>query len=259
MSIVSQAFVAAELQVDRVYAKGDKGKKVTTIQQWLSLNGENVMIDGVYGAATEAAVKSFQDERNLPITGSVDQKTMDQLVAPMTAVLKDIPVNGRTLPQMILAYADQHLKQHPREIGGQNMGPWVRLYMKGKEGKDWPWCAGFVSTIVAQAAKSCGKTMPFTPTFSCDVLAMEARKKSILFNDKQINTPAAPAAALAGSVFVRKRTPADWDHTGLVIQVNADHMVTIEGNTNDAGDREGYEVCKRRRDLKGKDFIRLDV
>ncbi len=259
MAVLSRAFIIDELRVDRVYGKGDRGKKVTAIQQWLSLNGENVVIDGVYGAATDAAVRSFQEERGLPGTGSVDQKTMDRLVAPMTTALQTIAAGGRTLPQMIVAYAEQHWKQHPREIGGQNMGPWVRLYMKGNEGKYWPWCAGFVSTVVAQAAASCGLQMPITPTFSCDVLALDARKRRLLFTEEQLGADPVSSAAFAGSIFVRKRTTQDWDHAGLVVAVNADHMVTIEGNTNDAGDREGYEVCRRRRDLKGKDYIKLSV
>lgn len=256
MAVMTQAFINTELKVDRDYVKGDKGRKVTVIQQWLSLNGHSVMVDGVFGAATEAAVKEFQAKKSLPEAGVVNQATMDKLVEPMLKAVKPIPAAGRTLPQMVIAYAQQHLAQNPREIGGQNMGPWVRLYMKGKEGKDWPWCAGFVSTVVAQAAESVGKSMPFTPTFSCDTLAMDARNKKILFTEKQLGEPGA-TAGFSGGIFIRKRTAQDWDHTGLIVTVHTDHMETIEGNTNDAGDREGYEVCKRRRDLKGKDYVKL--
>jgi hypothetical protein len=32
---------------------------------------------------------------------------------------------------------------------------------------------------------------------------------------------------------------------------------TIEGNTNDSGEREGFEVCARTRSYAGKDFVRL--
>jgi hypothetical protein len=44
-------------------------------------------------------------------------------------------------------------------------------------------------------------------------------------------------------------------HTGIVLEANNDFYHTIEGNTNDEGSREGYEVCKRIRGYKKKDFI----
>jgi hypothetical protein len=44
-------------------------------------------------------------------------------------------------------------------------------------------------------------------------------------------------------------------HTGLVVRAGQETFETIEGNTNDAGDREGYEVCQRVRGYAGKDFI----
>jgi hypothetical protein len=61
----------------------------------------------------------------------------------------------------------------------------------------------------------------------------------------------------AASVFLVRRTSTDWTHTGLVTQFHDDFFDTIEGNTNDDGNREGYEVCARSRGYKGKDFIRL--
>ena len=34
-----------------------------------------------------------------------------------------------------------------------------------------------------------------------------------------------------------------------------DVFLSIEGNTNDGGSREGHEVCRRIRSFKDKDFI----
>lgn len=47
-----------------------------------------------------------------------------------------------------------------------------------------------------------------------------------------------------------------WDHgggmghVGLVEALGPDLLHTIEGNTNDEGSREGYEVCRRQRHVK---------
>lgn len=52
-------------------------------------------------------------------------------------------------------------------------------------------------------------------------------------------------------------------HAGIVLFSNKENGIigTIEGNTNDDGSREGYEVCYRNRELgdhsKVKGFIRL--
>jgi len=54
----------------------------------------------------------------------------------MTKALEEISPNKKGLGQMVVAYAEQYLEQHPREVGGQNKGPWVRLYMEGNEGSD---------------------------------------------------------------------------------------------------------------------------
>ena len=53
-------------------------------------------------------------------------------------------------------------------------------------------------------------------------------------------------------VFLNMKTQFDWVHTGIVIGVDGDLIHTIEGNTNDEGSREGFEVCLRRRNFKTK-------
>lgn len=44
-------------------------------------------------------------------------------------------------------------------------------------------------------------------------------------------------------------------HTGIVERVEGNILHTIEGNTNDSGSREGYEVCRKTRDKKSKLII----
>jgi hypothetical protein len=47
-------------------------------------------------------------------------------------------------------------------------------------------------------------------------------------------------------------------HTGFVESVEGDKIHTIEGNTNDEGTREGYEVCRRIRKISSCiGFIRI--
>src|SRR6188472_3280728 len=91
------------------------GPDVKRIQEWLGLQGFGVRIDGHFGVATRSAVQAFQDARNLPGTGVVDEATFATLTAPMAQVLKKIEPAGRSLSEMVLAYAEQHLAVNPRE------------------------------------------------------------------------------------------------------------------------------------------------
>lgn len=233
---------------------GSSGYPARRVQEWLTLSGIGVMVDGLFGPATAAAVRVFQDREGLPVTGQVDQSTFERLVAPMTNAMRQIPDATAPLGPLVVAYALQHLQQAPREVGGQNRGPWVRLYMGGNEGVAWPWCAGFVTFILRQAAATLGTPLPFEPSYSCDLLAAHARTKKLFVGESQ---PPKRDRILPGSLFVVRRAVGDWDHTGIVVGADADAIRTIEGNTNDSGEREGYEVLARVRGYTGKDFLLL--
>ncbi|HPZ50343.1 MAG TPA: peptidoglycan-binding protein [Propionibacteriaceae bacterium] len=62
--------------------KGDTGEKVKDLQARLKqlawFSGD---VTGTYGDTTLAGVKGFQGKREIPVTGEVDQRTLDRLVA----------------------------------------------------------------------------------------------------------------------------------------------------------------------------------
>lgn len=235
-----------DLQLKKILKRGDRGGQVKLIQEWLSLHGQHVAIDQKFGPATQLAVKQFQVKSNLDASGIVDDETFQFLIAPITAALVEIPKNEITLGEMVMAYAKQHLAQHPREIGGQNRGPWVRLYMNGKEGEAWPWCAGFVCYCLRQACHTLNVSLPITPSYSCDLLAQSAKGKGrFVKRDK----------AGPGSLFLVNESANDWVHAGIVVSTSPETFTSIEGNTNDNGEREGYEVCSRTRGYNRMDFI----
>jgi len=166
--------------------KGNRGKKVRFAQGLLAVNRIYTAIDGGFGPATEFAVVNFQEDQNLPATGIIDEATFNALLAPITRAVNSIEPAGRTLGDMVLAYGEQHHRELPREVGGQNMGPWVQLYMKGNEGSEWPWCAGFVCFLLDQACKSLSIPMPLKESFSCDSLAAHAKDKGIFVTEARV-------------------------------------------------------------------------
>jgi len=107
-----------DLILDKSYKKGSKRNKVRLIQEWLCLNGLGVCVDGDFGAAMDYAVRLFQRREGLKVDGIVGKKTFSKLIQPMRNALKSIASNGKSLGQMVAAYAEQHLKANPREIGG---------------------------------------------------------------------------------------------------------------------------------------------
>lgn len=231
---------------------GDRGEDVRHVQEWLCLHGITVELDGRFGPATRGAVERFQADHHIKPTGIVAKETWSFLESPLTRATMLKPSIVSSLGQLNVAIARRHLAEHPREIGGQNMGPWVRHYMKGKEGVDYPWCAGFVCSVIRQACKVRGVKMPIPDTVSCDEIA----RHSYL----HMSIGGRPEEIKPGSVFLlkhRKRVE-DWIHTGIVTAMHNDHFETIEGNTNAAGQREGIDVRARVRAYGRIDFVSIN-
>jgi hypothetical protein len=209
-------------------------------------------MDGDFGPATEWAVSLFQRRRQHRESGQVDAATFALLCAPMAQAVTAPSSLPRTPRTAFVQLARQHLRAGAREVGGANRGPWVRLYMDGNEGDGWPWCAGFVSHLLRQASGLFGQAPPIDLSFSCDLLAASATARGLLVSGRNL---ASPSQVKRGALFLVRRTAGDWTHTGIVTQATDAGVLTIEGNTNDEGAREGYEVCRRVRAYKDLDFV----
>jgi Putative peptidoglycan binding domain len=232
--------------------KGSRATAARRVQELLCANGVNLTIDNDYGGATHDAVAELQRSEGLPATGEVDASTRLVLLKPFLHAADPRGPAGADFKQMLNATIERHRKAHAVEIGGDNCGPWVRLYCQGSDGKQFLWCAGFVSFLLHQAAHASNTKPPFIYTLSCDNLAgdAKAKKQFIPGNNGRPNLPS-PA------IFLLRQTPTDWFHTGLVTSFDADSYGTMEGNSNEGGSSNGFEATARRRGYKGKDFIRL--
>jgi hypothetical protein len=247
-----------ETELLSALGKGSSGPDVKRTQEWLTLSGFGVAIDGQFGPATELAVEKYQSSLGLPADGTVTPELFDRLVAPLKAALAVIAPAGRSLGALTLAYAQQHLAQRPREVGGNNMGPWVRVYMGGNEGQRWPWCAGFACFCLGQAAQSLGAAMPITPSYSCTQLAERAKTAGLFIE----GSAASPQGLTPGCFFLLRGTSEPWHHVGIVQAIAPGAFTTVEGNSNENGSADGYEVCSNVRgwvDAAGspRDFVQI--
>ncbi|WP_231625464.1 peptidoglycan-binding protein [Pedobacter sp. R20-19] len=115
-----------------------------------------------------------------------------------------------------------------REATGHNDGRQIEAYLHYtglKKGN--PWCAAFVSWVFGQAG-FCQPVTAWSPN---------------LFPIKRRTTNIGPAT-IFGVYFPSLKRIA---HCGLVAQKNGHWLITIEGNTNMDGSREGNGVHRKRR------------
>lgn len=118
-----------------------------------------------------------------------------------------------------------------REATGRNDGPRIALYLRSTGVKDESaWCAAFVCWVFLQEGFS-GPVTPWSPA---------------LFPAARIKKIALPGDVL-GIYFPEKHRIA---HAGLVERADGDWVVSIEGNTNEAGSREGDGVYRKRRHIR---------
>ena len=237
--------------------RGDSGGKVKLLQEFLSLANYNLILDGDFGPATEYALLQYTEE----VLGSsfkvkrLTKRAWRMLTSKYRSALRKIQMQQR-MNTAVLMYAFKHLQANARELLGMNLGPWVRLYMKGNEGQEFPWCAGFVSFVLKQAFQTYNFELAgadaIPDTFSCDTLAQWGadHRRLVTVIPKDFIIP-------SGSIFLihKGAVPYDWIHTGFVITHYEGVIETIEGNTNVVGSREGIQVMRRFRRVKNMHVI----
>lgn len=120
--------------------------------------------------------------------------------------------------------------------GHKNNGKDVEKYLASIGlGPGYAWCMAFVYWCYEQAADKMGRQNPMLKT------------GGVLLQWKQRKEKFRALTPQPGDIFIMDYGKGTG-HTGIVEKVNEDGTVdTIEGNTNDEGSREGYEVCRRTR------------
>lgn len=132
---------------------------------------------------------------------------------------------------------------------GNNAGPEVARYLKSVGlNTGYAWCMAFVYWSVNVAAKRLNLQNPLIPTAGVLRQWNETTCRKI---------PNRSSAIKPGDIFIME-FGGGKGHTGFVEKISGSIVHTIEGNTNDEGSREGYEVARRQRSLSEiKGFIQL--
>ena len=236
-----------ELAYPGPLGRGAHGPGVRRVQEWLGLAGAayRVGIDRMWGRETEDALFAFQVARRLVVEPRVSPAAWEALAAPLRRATSVLPTPGTSPREALVEIARGHLQERPREIGGPNRGPWPRHYTGGAE---VAWCAGALRTWVRQSRAAQG----LAPLGWLSLRVAEVARAA-----EQLGRLVTPDGVQAGDVGYWLN-PDRSGHIFLVAGFDGELLVTIEGNTDDGGSREGDGVYARRRPRRGLRFLRVD-
>lgn len=243
--------------------KGASGSDVRALQKALNQRGYPVDVDGEFGNQTYNAVRAFQSQnldqhgQPLVVDGKVGPLTWWSLnhpkpdVRPVSAIdYKQMPplqLGGSDIGRAALKAAIGELKKGACEIGGNNLGKWVKKYLAPAgldEGNSW--CASFVSWCYLDASGGSVNKMPFPYCPGARALLSE-------FKDKGwAQAPQSGYEPVPGDLVVWWRVQlSGWQgHVGLVHQVKDGMLYTIEGNRSPSVQGFSY-VLSRMEQLLG--------
>lgn len=144
-----------------------------------------------------------------------------------------------------IALTHEGVSEEPK---GSNGGPVVNQYLKAVGlGPGYAWCMAFVYWCVGKSAEMLEVANPL----------MKTGGVMMQWNNTGCRKKPKTANIQPGDIFIMEFGHGTG-HTGFVESVNGGMINTIEGNTNDDGSREGYEVARRQRTISSmKGFIQL--
>ena len=185
-------------------------------------------------------VKAVQKLLGVSADGADGPVTWNAILSELSTK-KDI-MNGKDIPEKMVALAREEIGVS--EVDGTSCGPRVDEY-KGATwldaDKGWPWCAAFICWLVREAIE--GEEIKFKRPRTAGAWDFENWAKQQVANGIDLRKPTNEDIK-AGDIVV-----FSFSHIGLAVKDidSSGYVVTIEGNTNGAGSREGGSVLEKKR------------
>ncbi len=214
-----------------------------------------------FGPRTEQTVKLFQarhvDAAGRPLVqdGEIGLLTWAVLFGPDT-----VPERRTAFDPFlarVLAVASGEERRKVREVPkNSNSGPDVEKYLRQVGlGRGYAWCCAFTYWSFDEAATQLRRANPMVKTAGClDHWNRAAQRGARRISAAEaLNTP---DAVRPGMLFIMDHG-GGLGHTGIVEEVAAGLLTTIEGNTDASRTREGGGVYRLARKLNeiNKGFI----
>jgi peptidoglycan hydrolase-like protein with peptidoglycan-binding domain len=246
---------------------GESGEQVRALQEALNRAGAQppLEVGGTFDAATEAAVRQFQQSHGCAVDGIVGPETLGAMDAALGLPRRGPPTSTPGTPSPPSTPPSEPGGQTPgvpapgtlppgtgggqngegalsaaisqigvREASGNNDGVPSERYSNGRE---VPWCANFVSWSFRQA----GTPLPGNQVAigSCDEMMRNLRSAGQYQERGSGYTPKPGDVIFFG-------TPGDSTHVGIVERVENGRVYTVEGNTGNRVARRDYALNEAR-------------
>ena len=185
-------------------------------------------------------VRAVQKLVGVSADGADGPVTWTAILAKLST--KDVPVPKSTIAQKMVSLARDEIGVS--EVDGSNCGPRgdeykAATWLDPKYG--WTWCAAFICWLVREAIY--GKDVSFKRPRTAGAWDFENWAKQQSGGGVELRTP--PNEDIkAGDIVV-----FTFSHIGIAVKDvdSSGYVVTIEGNTNGAGSREGGSVLEKKR------------
>ena len=187
-------------------------------------------------------VKAVQKLLGVSADGADGPVTWNAILAKMST--KNPIASGGSIAEKMVSLAREEIGVS--EVDGSNCGPRVDEYKAATwldADKGWPWCAAFICWLVREAIE--GEDVKFKRPRTAGAWDFENWAKQQSTNGVELRKPTNEDIK-AGDIVV-----FTFSHIGLAVK-DADssgYVVTIEGNTNGAGSREGGSVLEKKRNV----------
>jgi hypothetical protein len=205
--------------------------------------------NGMFDKATVLAVKTFQmrsvDPHGVPLNvdGKVGPLTWATMFGSASLPAPTVAPGSLTARVLEVASAEVGVQEEPP---GSNRGKRVDQYIR-RVGLDpagnFAWCAAFVYFCFDEACTSLGRSNPVVKVAGVREHWRRARAQGVVTveaKQAQENT-----SLVKPGLILMMGFPGGLGHTGLVESLRDGRLVTIEGNTNEGGSRNGVGVFRR--------------
>ena len=185
-------------------------------------------------------VKAVQKLLGVSADGVDGPVTWNAVLSELSAK-KDV-MNGKDIPEKMVALAREEIGVS--EVDGTNCGPRVDVYKAATwldADKGWPWCAAFICWLIREAIEE--EEVLFKRPRTAGAWDFENWAKQETSNGIELRKPTNEDIK-AGDIVV-----FTFSHIGIAVKDidSSGYVVTIEGNTNGAGSREGGSVLEKKR------------
>ena len=185
-------------------------------------------------------IKAVQKLLGVSADGEDGPVTWNAILSDLSTK-KDV-MNGKDIPQKMVLLAREEIGVS--EVDGSNCGPRVDEYKAATwldSDKGWPWCAAFLCWLLREAIK--GEEVSFKRPQTAGAWDFENWAKKQVASGIDLRKPTNEDIK-AGDIVI-----FTFSHIGLAVKDidPSGYVITIEGNTNGAGSREGGSVLEKKR------------